>query len=251
MLKTQLSRHVFLIVLCLALTGWLIPVSASAGFGVGTYTCVVDIVFGFTDCTDGVVTVTSSSGNQRVTQVDLNAAFNWQSLNVLVETCSPSGWTVNIGDSPTNNGGGGDGGSTAHDSEAELNGTVLNVFYSDVGGNGPHSTLNNAISSFGCTTQQWTVTEDQISYDDDGNTADVPRFISRGRLGTPSSLFNFPPYNEADSQDSSGTWADDIFVGLNRTVGTASRSGSGVQRACFFLSTSATPSTAAIAAACS
>jgi hypothetical protein len=235
-----------------AMLGFLLVVPSFAGsFGTGTYTCVVRISpTASNTCTDGVVTVTVNSGNQRVVQIDLNQGFTWHSVNLIADFCTPSGWTLNIGDSPTNNGGGGDSGTTAHDSEVELNGTTLGVYYSDVGGNGPHSTLRNAVSSGGCFTTQWTVIEDAFSFDDDGNTADAPRFAASGRLGTPTSLFDFPGYNESDPQDTSGIWADDLFVGLNRSIGTSTRSGSGLDEVCFFLSTSATPSAATIDAAC-
>ena len=47
-----------------------------------------------------------------------------------------------------------------------------------------------------------------------------------------------------------GADADKLYLGLNRTIFTASRSGTGVNRACIFLSTSATPSPATIASEC-
>ena len=107
-----------------------------------------------------------------------------------------------------------------------------------------------AVPGSTCFTSQWTIIEDLISFDDDGNTSDSPRFTASGRNGSPTCLFDFPPYNESDSEDSSGTWADDLFVGMNRTVGSSFRSGSGLDAICFFLSTDATPNPASIDSAC-
>lgn len=238
----------------IALVAVLAASPAGAGtVGTGTYTCTINISpVSSHDCHDGtgIVTLTTNSGNARVARIDLNQAFAWQSVNVLVDVCNPTGWTVNVGDSPSNNGGGGDGSSTRHDAEAEMNGSTLSVFYSDIGGTGLHTQLTGAVATSGCSTQQWTVIQDGLSYDDDGNTADAARVGARGSLAAGTHLFDFPPYNEADSEDSSGADADDLYLALNRTVGSASRSGTGVNRACIFLSTSVSPTPATIAAAC-
>jgi hypothetical protein len=229
------------------------PPAEAGSMGTGTYRCTINISpVSSHDCHDGtgIVTLTTNSGNARVARIDLNQSFTWLSVNVLVDVCNPTGWTVNIGDSPTNNGGGGDSSSTRHDTEAELNGTGVNVYYSDIGGTGRHTGLANAVATSGCSTLQWTVVQDSLSYDDDGNTADTPRVTAAGSLAAGTHLFDFPPYNEADSEDSSGADADKLYLGLNRTIFTASRSGTGVNRACIFLSTSATPSPATIASEC-
>lgn len=238
----------------IALLAVLAAAPAEAGtVGTGTYTCVINISpVSSHDCHDGtgIVTLTTNSGNARVARIDLNQAFAWQSVNVLVNVCNPTGWTVNVGDSPSNNGGGGDGATTRHDAEAELNGSTLNVFYSDIGGTGLHSQLTGAVATSGCSSQQWTVIQDGLSYDDDGNTADAPRATASGSLAAGTHLFDFPPYNEADSEDSSSLDADKLYLGLNRTIGSSIRTGTGVNRACIFLSTAVSPSPSVIAAAC-
>ena len=88
-------------------------------------------------------------------------------------------------------------------------------------------------------------------FDDDGNTADSPRISSTGSLASGTMLFDFPSYNEADSEDSSGADADKLYLGLNRTINNASRTGIGVMWACIFLSTSTIFNFATIAVECS
>ena len=226
----------------------------AGSMGSGTYRCTIQISPVSThDCSDGtgIVTVTLNSGDKRVARIDLNQAFAWQSANFLVNLTNPTGWSMHLGDSPTNDGGGGDAITTRHDSEAQMNGTSYTTFFSDIGGTGQHSNLLNAIPSSGSFTVQWTVIQDSVSFDDDGNTADSPRISSTGSLASGTMLFDFPPYNEADSEDSSGADADKLYLGLNRTINNASRTGTGVTQACIFLSTSTTPNPATIAAECS
>ncbi|MEM9556596.1 MAG: hypothetical protein AAGC60_20220 [Acidobacteriota bacterium] len=210
-----------------------------------TYACYVDIANGFDDCFNPVtVAPYSSSSNQRVVTADLDNGFRWRSMTVRYEICNSSGWTWNVGDSPTNNGFGGDAASTQHDAEAQaLNGT-LSVYKSDIGGGGLTCQFAGPPNPVGCITQEFLVRNDYFEFD--SNTASsFPRDVCGG-----PALFDFPAYDEADSEDPTGLYEDKIYVGLNRTVGSSGRSGSGIQRACVVLSTASTPSPATVTSEC-
>jgi hypothetical protein len=209
------------------------------------YSCVVDPLTASDDCTLGVVNASYPSSNKARAVVDLNASFNWASLVVRVETCNGSGYTVHVADSPTNNGFGGDAGSTQHDAEAHTVGTTLYVYRSDIGSGSPlRCQFGGPSSVSGCIVQDWIVRPDELSFDSSTFSSN-----SLERCLSPD-LFDFPSYDEADSEDTTGAYEDKLYVGLNRTYGSASRSGSGVQRACFFLSTDSSPNFSTIGSEC-
>jgi len=209
------------------------------------YSCVVDIV-NATDTCGSPVTVDSLSGaaDERRITADLNAGFSWQSLTVRYRVCNPSGWVWNVGDSPSNNGYSGDGGDTRHDAEAQLVGTTIGVYNSDLGSGSLACQFTGAVGSTGCVTQQITVRNDYFAFDPNTNTS--------GSIDVCSGLylFDFPSYDEADSEDPSGLYEDKIYVGLDRVVANNFRNGDGVQKACVFLSTEASPSDATIDSEC-
>jgi hypothetical protein len=210
-----------------------------------SYACLVDIANGFDDCFDPVTVASySSSSDERRVTVDLNNGFNWQSLNIRYETCNGSGWTWNVGDSPSNNGFSGDGGDTRHDAEAQALDGTLRVYKSDLGGSTLSCQFVGPQNPVGCITQQITVRNDYFAFD--SNTASsFPIDVCGG-----SFLFDFPAYDEADSEDPNGLYEDKIYVGLNRVVANNFRNGDGIQRACIFLSTSTSPNPATIDSEC-
>lgn len=209
----------------------------------GFYSCNVTVTGGtYTNCSNPV-TVINSGTNRRVLNIDLNQGFNWRTVIVRYRVCNASGWTWNVGDSPTNNGYGGDAFDTEHDAEAQaLNGT-LSVYKSDIGGSSLSCQFVGPSNPSGCVTQQITVQEDLLKFDSNTNLS-IPIDTCGGAF-----LFDFPPYDEADSEDPSGLYADNLYVGLNQVVD-GGRVGTGVQRACVFLSTSTNPSTSTVNSEC-
>lgn len=226
-----------------------LPASApamAATTGTTYYQCTVNVSGNTNDCTNGIVTVTTSSGSQRVARVDLAPSF--VRLDAFVDVCSPTGWWIHFADSPTCNGGGGDGGQTDHDAEAYLNGLAFEMF-------GMYNKTRSAFevvqrsegvaAASGCYRVQWTIYESRVLYDDDGNPADTPRIENRSVFG-----FESAPYAEPDGEDSSGADANRWYVGMNRTVGSSSRSGTGVTRACFVVSTTTSPAASLLSSLC-
>ena len=260
-----LSHRRLLIGLAAALTGLLAALPAVAGAaGTTYYTCYLTTsglvierartsnapalplpLNPVNTCTDGIITATYSSGVQRVLQVNLNTAY--VRLDIFIDVCNPTGYWSHIGDSPGNDGYGGDTGTTQHDAEAYFVGTMFQTYgmYNPRPAAWPSYRSDAVVAASGCYRVQWTAWESHFQFDDDGNPADTPRvdfFSSRS--------IESAPYFETDTEDPAGANANLWYVGLNRTVYSSSRSGTGVNRACFVLSTTTSPSPATLSALC-
>lgn len=111
---------------------------ADSRTGVGTTdagvssVCTVNVAAGTHTCA-GVpgITVLSLSGGQALVRVSFTPGANQTANFTVVYGSTPTGWHVNIGDSSTNNGGGGDAGTQSNDAEMEVQGQVLSVFGRD------------------------------------------------------------------------------------------------------------------------
>lgn len=205
------------------------------------YRCVIDINGGVNTCT-GPVTLLVNSGTQRVGKVDLSSGF--QRMDIFADLCDPTGFTVHVSDSPTCNGYGGDGGSANHDAEAHLTGTAFLMYDDDFGDMA--AAEQNVMPATGCFRVQWSVMEDTVYFDNDGNPADSAKIAVDSFEG-----FERAPYYEADAEDPSGADANLWYFGLNRTVlYTAGRTGTGVGKACVVLSRTAAPDTALLSRLC-
>lgn len=125
----------------------------------------------------------------------------------------PHDWTLNIGDSPTNDGYGGDAGTTPNDAELWILGETLAVATSS-----PASVIDNPIYR-----QDLGLTDAGLEF------VVKNQFISWGQpysyLQTPANkhLFAFP-------DSAVPTQGSTFFVGLNRVVGTNARRGCGLRR---------------------
>ncbi|MEE8522307.1 MAG: serine protease [Thermoanaerobaculia bacterium] len=228
------------------LGGNLPPDAIGGGVPAGYYRCVVDISGGTHTCDDGIVTVTYSSGSYRVAKIDLSDGY--QSLDVLVDVCNPSSYVMHFADSPTCDGWGGDGATTVHNAESHVHGTAFYFWGVDV----PSLSITDpavlelgVLPASGCYQVQWSIQEDRLRFDDDGDTSDSARIDL-----TSFRSFEIAPYNEPDGEDPGGLDADLWYAGLNRTVGSSSRTGSGVTKACFVLSQSTAPDPAIISDLC-
>jgi hypothetical protein len=125
----------------------------------------------------------------------------------------PHDWTLNIGDSPTNDGFGGDAGTTDNDAELWINQETMAIATSS-----PAATIDNPIYR-----QDLGLTDSGLEF------VVKNQFISWGQgysfLQTPSTkhLFAFPD-TAVPAQGSL------FYVGLNRVVGTNARRGCGLRR---------------------
>jgi PKD repeat protein len=210
------------------------------------YQCTVNVAGATNDCV-GPVLLQTNSGNQRTLQVNLSGGY--VRLDAFVDVCNPTGWWIHFGDSPGNDGGGGDGGQTYHDAETYFTGTTfytIGTFNYSQNALDPIVTNPSSIPASGCRTVQYTIQESRVDYDDDGDPSDAAM-----RTVQSLSLFEAPPYNESDSEDPNGNYANYWYAGINRTYADASRSGTGVNKVCYVLSKTASPSPSTLTSLCS
>lgn len=206
------------------------------------HACGIDLTVPTWTCTYPV-SVNAFGGNQALLVARLSG---YTTMVVRVDACNPTGFSVNIGDSPTNDGGGGDKGSTQHDAEVQINGLDFSAFKSDYNSGEQYRGVGAAPS--GCSVQQFLLRNDYAEFDPNVNLAgdyvhQVPHWA----------LFDFPFYDEYDAEDPNGYQAEVIFIGLNRVVDLnmfPSRTGTGVRRACVYLSTAFYPNLSNVTAAC-
>lgn len=243
MIRTALSTITLAVLLILLGTA---PASA-ASQGSTYYQCTINISAGTNDCLNNIVTVTSTSGVQRVARVDL-ASSGYLRLDAFVDVCNPTGYWAHFADSPTCNGGGGDGATSEHDAEAYNYGTEFQGFGTYNAGRGGLDVIHvsqGVAAATGCYRVQWTIYEDRAIYDDDANPADAPRVELRS-----IHMFESAPYAEPDAEDPTSADANRWYVGLNRTVGTSARSGTGATKACFVVSTTTAPTPSLLTSLC-
>jgi hypothetical protein len=210
-------------------------------------TCTIDTATGRHNCRGDiqVVPMADSDRPQARVKVNLDGQGIWRSVTLRYRTCKADGWTWHIGDSPTNNGYAGDGGSTQHDAEAQSLNRKLMVYASDIGGSGLTCQFPGPPTvPEGCVVQQVTVSEDNLRFN--------PAVYDGAPVSQCSSpyLFDFPNYDEYDAEDPWGQYENWLYFGLNRTYGSAARNGVGITRACIFASASTLPADSLIERAC-
>ncbi len=212
-------------------------------------------------CSSSVATVSVSS-TAATAKVNMQSA---QRLDLFAKVCNPSGWFLHMADSPTSDGFGGDSATTDHDAEAWLafDGATPYLGYASsydkVRSVYPERhNIYNAINedyadAAGCHTVRMTFINaattsaaSTVQFDSDvanayGILPEVNLYTLWGpRLGyaAAASATGSTVGVEADYEDrrlaDSAYW----YVGLNRTYGSASRSGSGVVEGCIVTSTS-------------
>jgi hypothetical protein len=184
-----------------------------------SYTCDIDFETNRTTCS-GDVSVSMADGRAR-TEIDASrvlAAGGSAAVSFEVRVCQPTGWVLDIGDSPSNNGGGGDDGDFSNDAELQLFDSTFTAVGRD--GTVPAVIMSMPLrlldSSHGnCWTETITV-RDQVVSLRGNDTADM----------TSPGLIRF---NAPDSEGTPDSW---IFAGFNRVIDdwSTSRVGSGVRQ---------------------
>ena len=122
------------------------------------YTCSITIRGGeiYSTCQEPVEIVQRDDANGRaIVRVDMQSMGNWNCLNATAVIANPEGWVLNVGNSPTNNGYGGDGATFSNDSETEIvvpsgaSSGVLHLYHNDYSvGPYPMMTVDELISDF-------------------------------------------------------------------------------------------------------
>jgi hypothetical protein len=182
-----------------------------------TTVCSITLSTGAVTCTGSNPMTLLSSTSGYTYQLDLR---KWKVMIVDAIYSNPTDWALHIGNSPTNDGNSGDGGNWQNDTEAQLFGTGLVVYGSDVVGSGALLSSSTAVAS-GSDTVQAIVCDSYFSWSSSTYTGDV------SGVG----VFQIDG-DEADTGTSATSGLNDqqLYLGVNRTVGSTSRIGSGTKR---------------------
>ncbi len=182
----------------------------------------MDLRFGATvDVTGGAVTVLTAPENNpdctdgskmAVVRIDIPEACS--QANVLVEyEGQPEGWTVNLGDSPSNDGFGGDAGDTDADAELQILDDILAV-YNASGSDNTVDRLASLDLRLNEGAIRLTVGDQTVGWGQPYGVLETPDL---GRL------FSIPdPEEEGEGRS--------IYLGVNRTIADADRKGCGARR---------------------
>ncbi len=181
------------------------------------YTCQVNVVTGTSNC-GGPVTQLLLSGGRANFKVDLTG---YTYLRTTVSVCNPVGWVLNIGNSDTNDGGGGDGGTFSNDSEVQIENTTLTAIRNDygiaAGAPNPLLSVPGFLPASGCVTREILISD------------------SRLETTSPPHVVNSPYLFRINQPDAEGTPDALLWVGLNKVVSGTSRTGTGLETAEFCL----------------
>jgi hypothetical protein len=179
-----------------------------------SYACVADPTTANSTCSGPIVSQMMGSG-QAVFQVDLTG---FSQLYLALTICDPTDWVLNIGNSPSNNGAGGDAAQFSNDSELQIQNTTFAV-YGNQNASTPLLLTDPAfIPGAGCVNRGIIVGDSLVETLSPPHTVTSPyvfRINQPDTEGQPDALF---------------------YVGLNRVVSIGSpRTGSGVSLASFCL----------------
>ncbi len=186
----------------------------------GDDVCEIDLVTNTHTC-DGISAITfvaAPSGGEAVVKVNLdpNVSGFRRAIFEVEYGGTPSGWTVNVGDSATNNGGGGDRGTQSNDCEMQVNGTTMTVYGKD---GIPSQPLTQVAGMVGSGTRLTVdVSNEQLRWHNYSGEAD-----------TLSSPYLYALNGQSDTE---GPVNYDVYAGFNRVVDIFPyvRTGSGVTR---------------------
>lgn len=129
---------------------------------------------------------------------------------------SPSGWSINIGDSSTNNGWAGDAGTQSRDAEIQVYNNALSVYENQHGGSGSIHSQSGHLPNYDSKNVRYKIEDRKFSYWKNFNTSSTTRVVSKD-------LFALDNQNDTEGPENYT-----IYAGFNRTVGSSYRSGSGI-----------------------
>lgn len=228
----------------------------------GDYECIVD-ANGASTCAGPVDASFTAAGvhgpeGQWWLRADMKS---FQQLDVYAYVCNPTGWSAHLSDSPTGNGWGGDGATTDHDAEGYL-------YRAGAPGSAPPpAKIAEFFSAWdhnrnvACTYARETNAFDcgcgwvRLSFLHDGETANSCFVYSSDTTTETVQSIHGPKRGygecagptdptrsiETDCEDPSGADAFYWYAGLNRTVGSPGRWGTGLESAIIKLHKVATP----------
>ena len=165
---------------------------------------------------DKAVQVLDSNKTDALIKVDMR---QYRRLRLTAHFTGPSQrWSLDVGDSSTNDGYGGDAGNRFYDAEVEIRDGVLDAYGSDLLGDAPRrmKTWSKAVTQGDTITLE--IANEELSF----NGPSGPKYLHDKAL--------FALAGQSDP-DNGGQVDYDVYVGVNRVIsGRADRKGSGVGR---------------------
>lgn len=175
------------------------------------------------------VTVTEPSAGKYVLTINLRPTGEQAYTSAMFSIYNdgnPSGYSINIADSATCNGWGGDAGTQTHDSELQVQNNKMMIFQSDLGGRtsielpADSDSEANAVHNFlpGGTNRRIEIGNNRVSWWT-GSSYLPSETVSVGH----KNIFALDGQNDPEGPENYT-----IYAAFNRTVYSASRSGSGI-----------------------
>lgn len=168
-------------------------------------------------------TLIENPAGKYVATTDLNPTGNIQYKKVTYEFTfgpNPTGWLVNIGDSNTNNGYGGDSGTQSNDSELQIENGTLSIYLNDDG-------VASGLPSLLVSEPNCAPANGKIKLEISNNKVYYYNYTT-GVSRTWTSPYIFALNGQSDSE---GSINYKLYTGINRVVGNTSRVGSDVTNA--------------------
>lgn len=175
------------------------------------YQCAIDVLANSNTCSAAVSAMLMGSRGTAVINMS-----GYTELELRAMICDPTEWVLHLGDSPTNDGQGGDVGTTSNDAEAHfIFGTQYQVWGNDYvsGAAKTLADVPNALPASGCSSVVMIVRDQYI---------EVAQPVSN-IVNSQYALRINPPTDMEGTPDA--LW----YLGMNRTIGSMLRTGTGLQ----------------------
>jgi len=218
----------FCILFILGISTFAFPLS-KASANSSAVTCTINLVANTQNCggISNITFVVPPTGGKTVVKLNMNPDEYLHARFEVTYGSAPTGWTVNIGDSATNDGYGGDSGTQSRDAEMQVVNTSMAVYGSD-----HYSTPGGLYASFSnvATTSYPLVLDVQTEYLKWG--VYVGSTVIRSPCSDTSlecALFALG-YPSDQRWETEGQVNDDLYAAFNRVINGDYRSGSGVSR---------------------
>lgn len=175
-----------------------------------SYQCAIDVLANSNTCSGAISA--SLMGSRGTAVIDMTGATE---LELRAMVCDPTEWVLHLGDSPTNDGSGGDIGSTSNDAEMQLFfGTNYQVWGNDyVPGTKTLTNVLDAVATTGCSSLVVIARDQYVEL-----VQPVTDVVS-----SQYALRINPPVDTEGTPDA--LW----YLGMNRTIGNMLRNGTGLQ----------------------
>lgn len=213
---------------------------------VAAYQCNIDVVGGIHDCNPAIISPSNAGGGRWTATANMNSGNSYRRMDVFAQVCNPTGWWLHLGDSPTNDGWGGDSSTTDHDAEAHILDDEFFFYsaYDHLRSKTIQSEVSRDSVAGGCRTVQMTSyhavgsNDSTVRFDGGLGRIDVTS-IAGLRLGYAAcgAANSTQRSIECDWENAGLNQQYNWHVGINRMLTNAARVGSGVQQVCIRLTT--------------